>query len=90
MIGKVAVCAALVAAGVSFAEQDYVPGVYANARERAANSLKYAHAPNRMLEKLASGRTSRGGYMELGDPVVAEARKAAANSARSILFLSPR
>lgn len=65
--------AALVAAGVSFAEQDYVPGVYANARERAANSLKYAHAPNRMLEKLASGRTSRGGYMELGDPVVAEA-----------------
>jgi len=55
------------------AQQDYEPGVYHNARERAANTLKYSIAPNRLAEKVAAGELARGGYMELGDPVVAEA-----------------
>jgi len=52
---------------------DYEPGVYRNARERAANSLKYAWAPNRFLEKIVAGKLVLSSYLELGDPVVAEA-----------------
>lgn len=52
---------------------DYEPGTYWNARERAANSLKYAWVPNRFLEKVVAGKRALGGYLELGDPVVAEA-----------------
>jgi len=57
----------------SHRSKDYEPGVYRNARERAANSLKYAWAPNRLLEKIVAGKRALGGYLELGDPVVAEA-----------------
>lgn len=57
----------------SWRSPDYEPGVYRNARERAANSLKYSWAPNRFLEKIVAGKLVCGGYLELGDPVVAEA-----------------
>ena len=60
------------AAALSAAERDYEPGIYANVRERAANTLKYAHSPNRMFEKIAAGKMSVGGYVGSRDPQVCE------------------
>jgi len=51
---------------------DYQSGTYANVRERAANTLKYAQTPNRMFEKIAAGEMSVGGYIGLADPQVCE------------------
>lgn len=72
--------AAALATGLTLAAErgphnrdDYVPGTYTNARARAANSIKYAHAPNRLLEKIVKGELAKGGYIALADPQVAEA-----------------
>ena len=62
--------ATLAAAGVE--TLDYEPGTYANVRERAANTLRYAHSPNRMFEKIAAGKMSVGGYIGSRDPQVCE------------------
>lgn len=51
---------------------DYVPGVYANVREKARNTLKYAYSPNRMFEKIAAGKMAVGGYVGALDPQVCE------------------
>jgi hypothetical protein len=51
---------------------DYVPGIYSNVRERAANTLKYSHSPNRMFEKIKAGKPALGGYIGLTDPQVCE------------------
>ena len=51
---------------------DYVPGRYANVREKAANTLKYAYSPNRMFEKIAAGEMSVGGYIGSLDPQLCE------------------
>lgn len=55
---------------ISAAARDYEPGSYANVRERAANTLKYAHLPNRMFEKIAAGKMTIGGYVGSLDPDV--------------------
>ena len=51
---------------------DYVPGRYANVREKAVNTLKYAYSPNRMFEKIAAGKMSVGGYIGSLDPQLCE------------------
>ena len=63
--------AALVAAAtlsLTLFARDYEPGNYADVRERAQNTLKYAHLPNRMFEKIAAGKLSIGGYIGAIDP----------------------
>ena len=66
-------CAAFAAAPCFAAgEQDYEPGRYANVREKARNTLKYAHSPNRLFEKIAAGKMAIGGYVGLRDPQVCE------------------
>ena len=54
------------------AVRDYEPGTYANVREKARNTLKYAYSPNRMFEKIASGKMSVGGYIGSLDPQLCE------------------
>lgn len=54
------------------ATQDYEPGQYANVRERAINTLKYAYSPNRMFEKIAAGEMAVGGYIGSLDPQLCE------------------
>ena len=56
----------------SGAVKDYEPGDYANVREKAVNTLKYAYSPNRMFEKIAVGEMSVGGYVGSLDPQVCE------------------
>ena len=51
---------------------DYVPGTYANVREKAKNTLKYAYSPNRMFEKIAAGELAIGGYVGSLDPQLCE------------------
>ena len=72
MAGLAAALTTAGAAALSAAERDYEPGAYANVRERAANTLKYAHSPNRMFEKIAAGKMSVGGYVGSRDPQVCE------------------
>ncbi len=62
------ILAAVAAISLSSAARDYEPGSYANVRERAANTLKYAHLPNRMFEKIAAGKLTIGGYIGAIDP----------------------
>ena len=64
--------AAMAAAGVCAELRDYEPGRYANVREKARNTLKYAHSPNRLFEKIAEGKMAIGGYVGLRDPQVCE------------------
>ena len=52
--------------------RDYEPGTYANVREKARNTLKYAYSPNRMFEKIAAGEMSVGGYIGSLDPQLCE------------------
>ena len=52
--------------------EDYVTGQYANVREKAVNTLKYAYSPNRMFEKIAAGEMSVGGYIGSLDPQLCE------------------
>lgn len=54
------------------AVKDYEPGTYANVREKAENTLKYAYSPNRMFEKIAAGEMSVGGYIGSLDPQLCE------------------
>ena len=54
------------------ATEDYVKGQYANVREKALNTLKYAYSPNRMFEKIAAGKMSVGGYIGSLDPQLCE------------------
>ena len=67
------ICAAFGAASCLADEgRDYEPGRYANVREKARNTLKYAHSPNRLFEKIAAGKMAVGGYVGLRDPQVCE------------------
>ena len=66
-------CVAAIAFVGSYAgELDYEPGTYANVREKARNTLKYAYSPNRMFEKIAAGEMSVGGYIGSLDPQLCE------------------
>ena len=60
--------AAIALVGGYAGELDYEPGHYANVREKAQNTLKYAHSPNRLFEKIAAGKMAVGGYIGLRDP----------------------
>ena len=72
---KLLTCAAgalLASACLASGLTDYEPGKYANMREKALNTLKYAHSPNRLFEKIAAGKMAIGGYVGLRDPQVCE------------------
>ena len=54
---------AAAAAKAKGVQPDYEPGVYANVRERAANTMKYAWMPNRLFEKIARGEMPVGALL---------------------------